>query len=333
MKKPLQNLLLLSLIGLSIPVAAQPTITAAGYTPIIGTSIVNATNGGGFSPGAAGASQTWDLSAIGSTGNQTTSFVANSSTMSGASFPTSNLAAQINFTEVFYKTTASSLQLVGLSMGGTKFIYSDPEDYLRFPFTMGSTYTDHFVCNYEAGANYTREGNSTVTADGYGTVITPNGTYTNVLRVHITQQYHDSTFSSPLVQFNVDNYWWIKDGIKTPLAYLYSISSGGITSTNGGYVTGSVGLADQSKVFNSIELYPVPAKNELNVALNSDVYQKAQFKISNYIGQVVNVQKNYAIQAGNNLFNIDIAELSEGVYLLQIILDNGSVETKKFTII
>ena len=331
MKKPLQNLFLVCLVGIGLPVAAQPIITISGYTPSIGSTVSNVTNGGGFSQGAAGANQTWDLSTIGNTGNSTTSFVSVGSVPTGALFPSASIAATSSGSTVFYKFTANEFQNVGMSISTINFIYSDPEVYLRFPMTMGSTYTDHFKCSFTSGSTFIREGNTTVTADGYGTVMTPNGTYNNVLRVHIQQEYTDST-DGFVIPYLVHIYWWIKEGVKSPLAYVNTIESNGTITNNGGYLTGNVGIFDQSEVFNSIELYPVPATNELNVALNSDKYQKSQFKITNSLGQAVIEQKNYAIQAGNNLYNIDIAQLLEGVYFLQIILDNGSVETKKFTV-
>ena len=66
MKKTLLNLLLLGCVSINTNTFAQPTLTSAGCSPVIGTTTTSISNGG-FVQGAAGANQTWNFASVGNT--------------------------------------------------------------------------------------------------------------------------------------------------------------------------------------------------------------------------------------------------------------------------
>lgn len=183
MKKSLHILFFGSLIS-AVNTVAQPTITATGINPI-GGDVITTTNTNYVGPGSAGINQTWDLSTMTPSGASATFAYANpSSTPYASSFTNSNVSASYGGSYVYYKTSSAAWQFYGAVTSAT-MSYSNPEDFLHFPFTYTNTYTDSWATTFISGGyTFYRTGTTTVTADGYGTLITPSGTFSNVLRVH-----------------------------------------------------------------------------------------------------------------------------------------------------
>jgi len=266
---------------------AQPTLTATGINPVIGESYT-INNGNYVSEGSSGANQTWDLSTISGSSGGLTNNVTPSSTPNGSNFPTSNLAADNTTTGStgYYFTSSSVLQILGAvgGSGSTVITYSNYEDILHFPFNYNNSYNDQWAASFQsAGYNYYRTGNTTVTADGYGTLITPNGTYTNVMRVHFVQDYQDSTYiGTPyIITYYNDEYIWYKEGVHATLAAVYTFTNSmSGTSTAGFYLTGTIGIDETNNYITSSNVFPNPAVDKVNINLN--LTEKKRNKLFSY---------------------------------------------------
>jgi hypothetical protein len=113
---------------------------------------------------------------------------------------TSHSASGTSNSYSYLKTTSNSLSNEG-TFGSIHnvVIYAHSIDIFRFPFTFNSSFTQPMQGTlYQNSGSvsyiYTRSGSQTVICDGYGTLITPLGTYENVLRVKTQQIYTDSCF-------------------------------------------------------------------------------------------------------------------------------------------
>lgn len=334
MKKTLRNILLLSLFGMGVKATAQPTLTAAGCNPTLGYT-TNAAYNSGFAQGASGANQTWNFATIANTSTANSQYVTVASTPNASQFPNSNLAAFGGGAYSYYNISNSAYTLNGVvaPTSGTVISYSNGEDLLRFPFTFGNSYTDNWAATFTSGVNFYRSGSTTVTADGYGTLITPNGTYSNVLRVHFVQTYHDSTDFGGYDYVN-DEYIWYKEGIKESLALTYTFSttfSGQTTtSTSGAYATGTVGMEESSPAL-AFVLAPNPAQDKINITLNDINLSQIKTRIINQLGQEVSSAEHVNYLSGNTM-QFDVAHLRNGIYQLQLINENGTIETRKFMV-
>lgn len=334
MRKTLQKTLLLVLLGLSFKSIAQPTLTAAGCSPVIGTTTTSVSNAG-FAQGAAGANQTWNFASVGNTGSTTSQYIAVGSAPNGAQFTNSNLASSGNGAYAFYNSTSNALTLNGIvsPSGGPVITYSNGEDGLRFPFTYGNSYTDTWAATFTSGVAFFRTGSTTVTADGYGTLITPQGTFTNALRIHFVQTYHDSS-DFAVGDYTNDEYFWYKEGIKEALASTFTFTSnfaGQInTSTGGSYASGTVGIEGNTASL-AFVLAPNPAQDIINIAINDNNLGQIKTRIINQLGQEVAPLENINYMAGNNM-QFDVAYLKNGIYTLQLILEDNSVINKRFTV-
>lgn len=339
MTKKLLNLMTGCLVLVCSVSQAQPTLTAAGINSVIGESFtLNSYTSATVSPGNAGASQTWDLSSMSGTSGGLTNVVNPSSTPNGTSFPSSNIAWSNAGGSVSYlKTSATALQFYGGLSGTTVMSYSNPEDFLHFPFAYTNTFSDPWAVQFLSGGyTFYRTGTTTVTADSYGTLITPNGTYSNIMRVHYVQVYQDSAYiGTPyIITYNNDEYIWYKEGTHVQIATVYTLtSSAGGPYTGGSYATGSVGIDNSTDLIRSSNLFPNPASDKVTIDFTLTENQKVEVRLFNSVGQQVEINKIAEGIQGDNTLQLDIANLPEGIYFAQIILNGNIAATERFVIV
>lgn len=317
-------------------VMAQPTLTVSGVSPQIGETTI-AHSGSYVNPGSGGANQTWDFTALAGSQGVLAEAVAPSSTANGSLFPTATVAQTFDTSStIYFNITASAMQNVG-AYTSAAVQYSDPEDFLRFPFTFGDSYTDTWVAAYTSSVTFDRRGTTTVTADGYGTLITPAGTFNNVLRVHFVQVYRDSAdlFGTPyIVNFNNDQYMYYQDGVHTQLANSSTLTSNGGLNYTGStyYQAGAVSNSPRQDLLSSVNLFPNPTANNLTVAFSLPKNQELNVQLFNSVGQKVFESPKANFSMGLNQFPIDVSGLSEGIYFAKILANGEAVATKRFIV-
>jgi hypothetical protein len=342
MKKSLHLFFGIALFA-SASLLAQPVLTATGCNPVAGNT-QTLTNTNAISPGSAGANQTWNLGSLASTGTATTTYSNSASTPYGTTFPSANLSALAGTVYAYYKTSATAFQYYGLNAtSGTKTVYSDPEDYMHYPFSYTNSYTDNVVAvttNTSSPNPTYRRGSTTVTADGYGTVTTPVGTFGGAMRVHFAQNYQDSANfgGTPFITTYVnDEYMWYLNGNHTAIAAVFTLTTtfGGSpsTTTGGSYLNNVIaGIEEQSDQLNSASLFPNPAVNTIHISGNFTEAQKVEIKLFNTLGAQVNSTVFAEGITGTYNFKLDVSTLPEGVYFAQIHLDGNLNTTRRFVV-
>jgi hypothetical protein len=78
----------------------------------------------------------------------------------------------------------------------------------------------------------------------------------------------------------------------------------------------------------SVEVYPNPASNAINVSFDAVKSGVAELSITNIIGQQVAGGMRTSLNTGSNFHTLDIANLSKGIYILNIKTGNGSLQRK-----
>src|SRR6185437_2477253 len=197
-------------LALSNTALAQTTITSAasptvGYTYNMAADTTPADMPTFTVSPTSATAQSWDYSAVfANTYMAPTSFVAPSGNPGATSFPNSNLATdQGGGTWGYLISNSSGLFIDGVnaSVSGVTAIldFSPNAPQMPTPFTYSNTTT----VTYTAVANTTYSGTPvqirhlatrTVTADAFGSIITPAGTYSNTLRVHTSEITSDIVF-------------------------------------------------------------------------------------------------------------------------------------------
>lgn len=185
---------------------AQPVLQYANVDPIGSSYAVHiVTDPGSSDPNISGANVTWDFSSATLELNQATvSYALPSATPYAASYPASNLAQVISVAGstiyAYFELSTSQLDILAEDVGSPDpSVYSTPKTPLMFPFG----YQDSFVDNYiESGVGY----NVTREYTGYGTLILPTGTFTNVVKMESTSGSIDFFGSDPVEQLvNIDS--------------------------------------------------------------------------------------------------------------------------------
>jgi para-nitrobenzyl esterase len=80
----------------------------------------------------------------------------------------------------------------------------------------------------------------------------------------------------------------------------------------------------QNTVFNTLNIYPNPTTNILNLDLNINTKGKAKLLITNTLGQIVHAE-NRNMNQGENHLNLNISNLEKGWYYLTIEVDGQRI--------
>jgi hypothetical protein len=330
MKKLL--LLLFPVCG-AVTAIAQPTLTSANFCPVIGEIYTNRTCAYS-APGPGGASQTWNFGAVTPTAIGSTTMVAPSSISGSSVFVGATLASNDGGGIGFTAVNSNTFQLVGVRPTPTlNIIYSNREDLMRFPFTMSNTYSDNFAATFTTSGAFYRTGASTVTADGYGTLTTPAGTYTNVLRVRLQQVYKDSTWVGfPYeIYYNNDQYLWFTPGTHNALLTVSTLSTSvGPPSQFLIYLQSiSTGVSETAPLAHAFSLYPNPTADRVNFKLHNTNGAEAKAIIYNSAG----IEAKQIVLSDNiNGLSLDVSDLPDGIYFVRLNVDGILSESKRFVV-
>lgn len=316
---------------------AQPTLTSSS-APTPGLVVYSqGCDTTAVLPGSSGANVTWDFAnLIPDSIPLATTYVDPATTQYGSYFPTSTVAQAIDTMYSMYYTLSSSLfQLDGF--GGYIILeqFSDPQTLMTFPFTYNSAFTDAFYAtNSSWGYTTYHWGSTNVTGDGYGTLILPDATYSNVLRVKTTGSSRDS--SNIMGQVSItdrtqESYGWYTG---TDQEYVFQINFN--TSTYQGttsysksvaYRPSSTSISALSET-TGLSVYPNPAHERSSVSLNLKNESHLDISVYDLSGKkVLDVFKG-TMQSGKHTVSFDCGSLPSGIYQITAKSDNSTSKTK-----
>ena len=308
---------------------AQPILTATGINPVVGDAFAIENYSSGFSPGNSGANQNWNIVPAGTTTLSIMDTYNPSSTPNGSYF----LAADVCLTDGsgfydYYKTSSLTLRHYGTSSSAAIIPYNDPAEILRFPLSMGNTYSDTWL-RTQQNTGATTTGTTTITYDGYGTVTLPSGTYNNVVRVHSVE---DAVFQSgsTTINYSTDSYLWYINGSHQPIASTYTVAAFNVEGST--ILTNiATNVNEQDELSSYISSYPNPAANELNFELNNTINVK-EIEILDIAGKIVyNNQISQSMM--DNVLKVNTSDFKDGIYFAKFKLEDGETVTKKVSIL
>jgi hypothetical protein len=320
---------------------SQPSITGAGVNPVIGehyTKIITDY----FSPGASGTSQTWNFSSLSGVSEGVTYVVHPDSTEYGDSFPYATVALKNTYRQsvIYLRCTSSLLQRYGLITAGyTREFGTNPEDLLHFTMNYNDSFVDSFaVYGDVSGArgtsiSFNRIGVVNVKADAYGTLTTPAGTFTNVLRIHINESYSNTYtgFPDPQVITN-DEYQWFKNGFHFPLATVHTLTYQGPDIKDGSYITNPTGVDSSYLFFSPPILFPNPASNEVDIEFALNNYEEVTAKLFDASTKEV-LTKTISGVPGDNIIPLRLDQIPVGIYYAIFSTNSFRSATKKLVVI
>jgi hypothetical protein len=318
-------------LGFTGLLKSQPILRADSINPEYGDRYT-VHKGNYFDPGPGGANQVWDFSAFAPSaiiqydGKDPVGGTKYSYVLMQPASPT--------IWPAYYIGTQSSLRLATwvetIQWHPGTYSSNDKEDLLRFPFVFQSTYVDTWGGDFTNYGYHNREyctatGTTVVTYDGFGTLILPTGTLTNVARVHLSRSY--------LVQGSNGNdqteeYVWYKNGHHLPVAGVFSKSV--ILPSFGFYADHELiplGISGQTNEAMQI-LFPNPTSNIVNLQVQNAMSVQ-QVDIYDIQGRLI-LKKEFEI--GEQNLQIHVQTLPEGIYTALVREFEGKVTVNRFTI-
>lgn len=324
-------------LWLTLPSYAQITLTSAN-TPAAGDDyIAQGCDTTGVEPGNSGADVTWDFSSLIPEGEAVTDqYVTPGSTPYSSSFPTATIVQNVyNSIFLYYKVTETSQSFLGMGNSVMLEVYDDPELLISFPFTFNSTLTDPFSGSYDVlGITTYHFGTHTLTADAYGTLKLPTGTYNNVLRVKSVNDAKDSMYifgtSNVNHDINVSWLWYTASG-RYPLFEIVKTTSttqsGTYHSKAVAYRSGGTFIAEKNTL-HSIFISPNPVTDAANIKVNCQQACSAIINVLDLAGNKMQTVFIGSLFPGVNNFQFNRGQLSPGMYLLEVIADGVRDEAK-----
>lgn len=327
MNRNITPLLLLAATGLH----AQPTIPQVVLN--VGDQLVIDATFPITDAGPGGANATWNFAAPGfSGGDFTYTAVSAASTPMAADFPGATMALTAELDQQFVLHAFFHLdggftehgEHVFDGNAGVSSVNTDPITFFTTPLSATSSGSDTYGSTEDfVGFPALLTGQHTWSVDGYGTLILPNATYTDVLRVHAQQVETLSVdIGAPFEMVTSREEWrWMKAGIPFPLL-VFSLETDEF-GTEIGATAAMVSFSSATSVAERSELplrvYPNPVNDVVTMELEAS--GTVHYRVLDALGR--EVLSGSTTGGGLLRHAVDIAALSSGIHLLEVRSQQG----------
>lgn len=322
----MKRLFLLLALGITIESYAQPTLTNAVNYSIGDKTQYLECDSAGFNPGSNGAAQTWTFTSLTVTDTFTQEIVNPSSTGNGSQFPSATFAELSGNGEAYIENTGNDYKMAGIveSNSGLNMKYPNSMALIQRPVNYMDTLVDTFTSQYSySSQSFTGGGVVTTIADGYGTLVLPDSTYNDVLRIRTVFMQEDSVSGFPIpLNVSIQNvtYMWFVAGFKEPIlrADSFAIQTPGppIETYTVAYrpKDQSVGITDID--VQNAGIYCHLSRGTATFAGKLNTGSKYNISMTDLNGRLIH---NTSFTATSSEHTIDIpASLTDGVYIIGI---------------
>lgn len=294
------------------------------------------------SQGAAGANITWNFSGVSLLNDPFENmFVSPVQTPGSEYFPGATLVQKIDSTYIYTKEEGNAFYSMGMYAGkeGTR-IFGDMQKTFQYPFAFSNSFTDSYSAVMEGkGYSVISNGQYTVTADAWGTLILPAATYSNSLRVKSVTNNTDTINyeGSVLVSASLStNYSWYVSGSKAPVFSISYIQTqfGTFKYVSYSYpvVSGIIGNNAAADKFTLEQNYPNPFNPSTKISFSVPKPGFVSLKIFDITGKEAAVVTNEFMNAGKYTAEFNASSLTSGTYFYRLEA-NGFSETRKMILV
>ncbi|WP_294232249.1 T9SS type A sorting domain-containing protein [Chryseobacterium sp. sg2396] len=332
MKYPL--LFLLASAGI---LSAQTTITKAFNDPVSGESVAYLGVIGTPDNSATGANTTFNNGSLTFAGSATTAY-STPTASEVSTFPGSTLKMTGSGNTVYYKQSASKLEITGLvTPDATLNLSANNGTYISYPTQYTTTTeTDQAQGTFTStAASGLCKGTITINPNASGTLILGTATFTNVLRVKSVQTFNlhlpsDTSFLVPIGTITNTSYSYYNSTKKFPLLTTIQtvvnipIANINNQTTNGAQALSSAFLATGEIAVKKagLQLYPNPVQDFIEFKGQAAPYSTA--KIYSVDGKLI---KTSDIRSGK----VQVSDLPAASYFIEVSGKNSQKpETSKF---
>ena len=234
----------------------------------------------GFNSGASGTGVSWNFSSLAANGiTQYDTFMDPATSPYAALVPTAT-ACQYEITDTtrqytYYNnnTSVSAFQRLANIIPDT-VIYSVEGNQFPYPLSYGTPFSGSYYAKYHTtGGDAVEAGIVSGSADGTGTLTTPLGTFSNVLRTHFVRNENDTLDNGAIAGTSVyDYYTWYQPNSYYPIMeYLTStldVLGHSVSFTTVGYRMGyaTSAISSISSDHTGWMVFPNPASQQASVS-------------------------------------------------------------------
>lgn len=331
---------LIALSAATAHIAAGQTLDNGSCTPVPGETLT-VNRGAYVGPGPSGMAQTWNHASLTATATNEVEYVTPASTGFGGSFPGSTVA-QVEPTQVgtyaYYMGSANGFHQLGIHQSSTSstLFYQNSEKVIPYPCSYGTTWTDDFSCSTTlSGVPVMRSGTVSGTADAFGNLVMPYGTISNVLRLHVTEDYMDDLEDLYQIEYDSEMYMYYKPGVHLPILNItiFTASVDGFPSSN--QYTQWISAEDATSVAEllnntiGIDVFPNPAQDNIDLVFSSEG-GAIQMDVLDVNGRIVLSEGTTNAVMGLDRRSLDIISLPAGIYHVRILAANGQQGVRRF---
>jgi len=277
----------------------------------------------------------WDLSgAIETTQLDTTFAKQSATTIFYNEYPNSNFCLfeprPISYLEQdmdlysYYLSSSSSVELIGLktfyNSGLDFYKFTDLDKQFQFPFSLNDSFQDSYTGSYfiDDGTDWhTIEGIRQVTADGFGTLVLPNITYENCLRIKSIQDGTDTCATQGVANYTIITYTWFQLSRNGPILHINT----NFTPVEAKYYYENpligIGQLNQNTSF---KLFPNPVTDILHIDYNSTSDIESI--------QVYDVMGKLVLDTVGDINQLDVSKIQSGVLFVKVATEKGVMSKK-----
>lgn len=328
-------ILLLIIFAFTINSIAQPILTGADCNMQVG-DIFTTRSSQTYLGNTTGANYTWNYSSYDTTFNTISiSNVQSSGTTNILLEVTPGTTTETNR----YEVLPTVIQLTSTTWSsGSSISYTNKWTKLVYPITMGTTFSDTYntmaFFSGPVSVNVKGSGTSNGIADGWGTLITPYGTYNNVLRVTTITQLTDTTNNIIYGSGYDTTHSWYVAGVHKPVLTTYSNSkvTGGQAPVYGKKTTFLMTPTSLNNAISDItvqlSIYPNPSNGNFEVNMQGNEEHNVAFKMLDIFGKEIEI---HVYPKTTNVYTIE-NRATQGIYLLALYEKNQLLATRKIVV-
>ena len=280
--------------------------------------------------GSSGANVTWDFSTIHIIWNAMGGKYMNpSATPYVNDFPGADVVYESFFapgTYHYYYATSTALEKIGEASFQVTAVYNSPQTIITYPFTYNSKTTDNYSCNTTIGSlDLDIIGLWEAEGDAYGTLILPSGTYNNVLRIRITNEFtKDYNDPGQAVEGTEGvEFWYVSSTSNKPLLKIirehYTRDGNPYDSLAISMVSEEVsGISHPDRAITNLRLFPNPATDVLHVGFEMENSAEVAMAMVTVDGRTIKEYGREAMSPGSYLKELSLDGLASGIYLLRV---------------
>lgn len=352
---------LLALTTLSLSSIAQLTISNNDMPSVNDIYHISITaNLQGNNPALTGTNFLWDYSLLQASIQRSDTFVTVSSTPLAYQYYFNNaflypnhkadlaikgedIGAQpvVNITDVydFYKNSSNKYANVGFGSNINGIPSSTRREPIDEEYLFPLNYNDNkisfsrFSISQPSGDGYGQYQRRIDTVDGWGTVITPLGTY-NCIRVKSIVDINDSVYMS---QFGITivagrpqktEYKWLAASSGIPVL---KISIDSVTTQIEYQDNLMVDINDNALPIYHLKVFPIPAKETIIIEFESLKKEQVSISLKDINGKHIKEIYSGDIEKGNNHILLSLSEFSNSFYFLDMNFNDYTI-TKKIVV-